>query len=328
MSDKYRMELRVCENCGGEYVGGKKSHLCPDCRRLKQAEANRDYQAKRRAEGGRTARPAGGGAYCAPLQETGGQIARATGPMAAHAAGNGTQGERTARPAGDPSLDRGGLDHGGAGKAAESAGKGVICVCVDCGAAFAGTPASKRCPECKAALEARKAEDAGRETDDEKTGWRNMFRDATGTVIVPGGNVMRALDDLCAYEEACEALGVQGPQQLRNLLTHVATLMPEEVILRCAREGRRPEPRKREASSAVRVEYGCRCCGSCGHFVLDSSTGKGTAGHCAIHPKMIRSGGGKKGRLVEVPGEFRKCFGAREACRDWTKREGEKKNAG
>lgn len=200
--------------------------------------------------------------------------------------------------------------------------------CKRCGGEFMGYPSSKWCPDCRTVMNAEKIEDANRELADERDGWRHMLRDETGTVIVPGGNVMAALDALCAYEEACEALGVQGPQQLKNLLTHVATLMPAEVILRCAQKGRRPEPRKREASSAVRVEYGVRCCGSCGHYIPESGTGRGTAGHCDCHPRMTRSGGGKKGRLVEVPGEHRKCFGAREACRDWTKREEEKKNAG
>lgn len=200
----------------------------------------------------------------------------------------------------------------------------ALIICRDCGREFWGYPTRQVCQDCSA----KRAGSKDQELADEKTGWRNMLRDETGTVIAPGGNVMTCLDELCAYEEACEALGVQGPQQLKNLLTHVATLMPAEVILRCAREGRRPEPRKREASSAVRVEYGCRCCGSCGHFIPERESGKGTAGHCDCHPKKIRSGGGKKGKLVEVPGEYRKCFGAREACKDWTKREGEKENAG
>ena len=262
-SYSYKMEIRVCENCGGEYRGGQKSHYCPDCRRQKQAESARAYQEMCRAMGGEQSgvrKP--GGAYSSPR------------------------------------------------------------VCRRCGRDFWGYTTARLCQDCKEAVgQERPGQDAGRELADEKTGWRNMLRDATGTVIVPGGNVMNCLDDLCSYEEACQALGVEGPEQLRNLLSHVATLMPQEVIRRCAQKGRRPEPRKREASSAVRIEYGCRCCGSCGHFVPDSSTGKGTAGHCAIHPKMIRSGGGKKGALVEVPGEFRKCFGAREACKDWARRE-------
>ncbi len=265
-SYSYKMELRACEACGGEYMGGRKSHYCPDCRRRKQAESARAYQEMCMARGGeQSGMRQPGGAYSSPR------------------------------------------------------------VCRRCGRDFWGYTTARLCPDCKEAVgrERPGPQDAGRELADEKTGWRNMLRDATGTVIVPGGNVMTALDDLCSYEEACQALGVEGPEQLRNLLSHVATLMPQEVIRRCAQKGRRPEPRKREASSAVRVEYGCRCCGSCGHFVPDSSTGKGTAGHCAIHPKMIRSGGGKKGRLVEVPGEFRKCFGAREACKDWARREDE-----
>lgn len=197
----------------------------------------------------------------------------------------------------------------------------AIRVCMNCGGAFMGYAASKWCPDCRAAKGAAKQEQNSQELSDEKKGWRNMLRDATGTVIVPGGNVMNALDDLCAYEEACEELGVEGPQQLKNLLSHVATLMPKEVIRRCAKEGRRPEPRERSASSLVRAEYGCRCCGSCGHYIPKSGSERGTAGHCDAHPRMVRSGGGKKGRLVEVPGEFRKVAGAREACRKWIKRQ-------
>lgn len=206
----------------------------------------------------------------------------------------------------------------------------AIRVCMNCGGEFLGYAASKWCPDCRAAKgaakEAAKQEQNSRELSDEKKGWRNMLRDATGTVIVPGGNVMTALDDLCAYEEACEELGVEGPQQLKNLLSHVATLMPKEVIVRCAREGRKPEPRKKREPAQVRIEYGCRCCGSCGHFIQDRETGHGAAGRCAIHPRKIRSGGGKKGILVEVPGEFRKVAGAREACRKWIKRQDTGKN--
>lgn len=206
----------------------------------------------------------------------------------------------------------------------------VLRVCSICGRDFLAFPSAKRCPECKAAMEAEKRGAAGaaepredRELADERDGWRHMLRDATGTVIVPGGNVMHALDDLCAYEEACEALGVEGPQQLKNLLAHVATMMPRGQILRLARTGRRPEPRKRKESAELRIEYGVRCCGSCGHYVEERATGRGSAGHCDCHPRMVRSGGGKKGKLVMVPGEFRAVAGARAACRQWTARDTE-----
>lgn len=73
------------------------------------------------------------------------------------------------------------------------------------------------------------------------------------------------------------------------------------------------------------IVYSCRFCGSCGHFVRESENRGGTAGHCDAHPRMRRSEGGRRGKLVPVPGEYRHVVGAREACRKWTARE--KQNA-
>lgn len=186
-----------------------------------------------------------------------------------------------------------------------------LITCRICGGEFLGWPSRKLCPDCAAGRQQDDSKE--RELSDEKDGWRHMLRDATGTVIVPGGNVICALDDLCAYEEACEAAGIHGPEELRKAL---------EALRKQGAPSSGPSghlPPKRNADGEI--VYSCRFCGSCGHFVRESENQSGTAGHCDAHPRMRRSEGGKRGKLVPVPGEFRRVVGAREACKDWTPKE-------
>lgn len=189
-----------------------------------------------------------------------------------------------------------------------------LLICRDCGAEFLGWPTRKKCPTCDAGK--REDDSKERELADEKDGWRNMLRDATGTVIVPGGNVMNALDDLCAYENACEAAGIHGPEELRKALElQKPGTTPSGPAGHLPRKGKASE---RNADGEI--VYSCRFCGSCGHFQKDSENKHGAAGICTKHPRKVRAGGGKRGKLIEVPGEFRHVAGAREACRNWTER--------
>lgn len=209
----------------------------------------------------------------------------------------------------------------------------IVKICQDCGRDFFGWPSQRRCQSCAALA---KFSDKDRELDDEKTGWRHMCRDRTGTVIVPGGNVMMALDDLCAYEEACETVGAKGPGELARLLANVKWWIPAKEMRRwctelCggAQEGGRTARTtglRQSKSSSFRDEdgkiiYTCRVCGSCGSFRPDSENKHGAAGTCVKHPKRVHSLGGRKGPMKTVPGEFRHVAGAREACRDWTTKE-------
>ncbi len=189
-----------------------------------------------------------------------------------------------------------------------------LITCRICGGEFLGWPSRKLCPDCAAG---RQQDDSPeRELADEKDGWRHMFRDATGTVIVPGGNVMSCLDDLCAYEEACEAAGIHGPEELRKALD-----LQKRGTTSSGPAGHLPlKGEALERNADGEIVYSCRFCGSCGHFVRESENRGGTAGHCDAHPRMRRSEGGRKGKLMPVPGEFRHVAGAREACRKWTQR--------
>lgn len=133
-----------------------------------------------------------------------------------------------------------------------------------------------------------------------RTGWRHMLRDRSGTVIAPGGNVIHALDALCDYEDICEAAGIHGPEELRRRLACVQALQASE--------------------GPAKHKEGRHRCGDCGHWERDSGNRRGSAGHCTIHQRAIRSGAGRKGSLITVQGEPRACAAARPACRDWTEK--------
>ena len=200
-----------------------------------------------------------------------------------------------------------------------------IRTCVWCGGEFMGYPSSKYCPDCRVIREgSEQAED--QELADEREGWRHMRRDATGTVIVPGGNVMNALDDLCAYEEACEAAGIHGPEALKRELEKLR----KRGTTSSGPSGHLPLKGKAFDGKAWTgdVEYdphaprkrrtGGLHCESCGHF--QPTVASGGKGICDQHPRRIRPEGGRGGKYV-VLDEPRQCQARRVACGDWVARQ-------
>ncbi len=201
-----------------------------------------------------------------------------------------------------------------------------LITCRACGGEFLGWPSRNLCPDCAAGRQQDNSLE--RELFDEKDGWRNMLRDSTGTVIVPGGNVMTCLDDLCAYEEACEAAGIRGPEELAEALkelkrlrsggAHCAPLQDAEG--RC---GHRPLRTERTDDSydphALRPRWtqGKHCEG-CGHY--HPTIASGARGICDAHPRRVRPAGGK-GQHYILLDEPRQCQARRVACKDYQKKE-------
>lgn len=209
-------------------------------------------------------------------------------------------------------------------------------VCENCGIEFRGSSVTHYCPECR---ELRKAHKLELEPEQRKDGWRHMYRNKTGTVMRVGANVMMALDDLCAYEEALEAAGVRGPEELGMLLRF---LKPDGGSLRKMVEGAKKWDREQKEKAAAphpspaathspkgegfadgrapsmpegckphrRRKPGDRFCELCGHFHRIGKTGRGK---CDQHPKLVRPTG-RGGPLVDVPGELREVSGRRKAC--------------
>ena len=206
--------------------------------------------------------------------------------------------------------------------------------CEHCGVEYMGGPLSRFCPDCKRMKIAHmdKREAATVKGD----GWRHMYRDNTGTVIRAGGNVMNALDDLCAYEEACEAAGIRGPEELGQLLRF---LQPEAGNLRKMVEGAKKWEREQkekatssgpaghlplkgkaldgenETGTRRRRKEGDRFCENCGYFSRIEGTGRGL---CAKHEKLLRPEG-RGGPLYLVPGQQREVQARRKACGDFLK---------
>lgn len=131
--------------------------------------------------------------------------------------------------------------------------------------------------------------------------WRKMYRNKTGTTLLPDVSVIDALDRLCDYEDVCEAAGIHGPEELRKRLACVHALQASE--------------------GPAKLIEGRKRCGDCGHWERDSGNRRGRAGHCTIHQRAIRAGGGRKGHLITIQGEPRACAAARPACRDWAEKE-------
>ena len=186
------------------------------------------------------------------------------------------------------------------GEAAMAEDQRRLITCRACGGEFLGWPSRELCPDCAAGRQQDNSPE--RELFDEKDGWRHMLRDSTGTVIVPGGNVMTCLDDLCAYEEACEAAGIRGPEELAKALkelkrlrsggAHCAPLQDAEgrcghtfVTLRV-----RPLRTERTDDSydphALRPRWtqGKHCEG-CGHY--HPTIASGARGICDAHPRRV-----------------------------------------
>lgn len=197
--------------------------------------------------------------------------------------------------------------------------------CAICGVEFMGFNGAKYCPDCAAGRQQDNSPE--RELADEKDGWRHMLRDDTGTVIVPGGNVICALDDLCAYEEACEAAGIHGPEELAEALKELKRLRSGGA--RCAplqnAEGREARPLRTERTDggwydphALRPRWtqGKHCEG-CGHY--HPTIASGARGICDAHPRRVRPAGGK-GQHYILLDEPRQCQARRVACKDWTRR--------
>ena len=111
-------------------------------------------------------------------------------------------------------------------------------VCENCGIEFRGSSVTRYCPECR---ELRKAHKLELEPEQRKDGWRHMYRNSTGTVMRVGANVMTALDDLCAYEEALEAAGVRGPEELGMLLRFESEEKNDRSSMRIVYMGRDDE---------------------------------------------------------------------------------------
>ena len=199
-------------------------------------------------------------------------------------------------------------------------------ICQDCGAEFVGGPKGRYCKECRG----RHLKDAASKPEEQKKiGWRHMFRDNTGTVIRTGGNVISALDDLTVYEEACEAAGIQGPEELGQLLRY---LVQEFGSLRkTLAEAQKREREKAKAAGVQEPEKGektpvdkrgrrkegFRFCENCSHFARIEGTGRGI---CDKHKKMLRPEG-RGGPLYLVPGEQREVAARRRACGDFSRTE-------
>ena len=186
-----------------------------------------------------------------------------------------------------------------------------ILTCENCGGEYIGTSRSHICPECRTLRVTAGLREKKKAPKDSP--WRHMFRDETGTVIRPGGNVMKALDELCAYEEICEAAGIEGPEGLRKMLEGDGP--PASAGM--TEENRTPKARrKEEPGQRVRIKEG-RFCEQCGHF--QPTAASGGHGICKKHKRKIRPEGGKGSEYEELD-EPRPVAARRQACRDWTLR--------
>lgn len=213
--------------------------------------------------------------------------------------------------------------------------------CKSCGIEYRGGSQSQYCPECRRIKITR--EDTRPAETVKGSGWRHMFRDKSGgSVIRAGGNVIRALDDLCKYEEILEAAGVRGPEELRDLLAY---LTPEGESLRkmidCATRYERrerekaaglpldtkPEIRRKQPDDVkrkTRKRPGTAFCENCASFRRIKGTGRGI---CGQHPMMVRPEG-RGGKMQEVPGKHREVAARRKACGTFVPKEETDKQSG
>lgn len=199
--------------------------------------------------------------------------------------------------------------------------------CQSCGREFFGWSTRKLCQSC---ADGKKHDDSkDRELSDERDGWRHMLRDATGTVIVPGGNVITALDDLCAYEETCEAAGIHGPEELRKAL---AGLAKGRGAASSGPSGHLPLKGKASEGGSGDCEpqqhrvkrprwYSGYYCESCASY--DPTVPSGGHGICKIHKRKVRPEGGKGHKYITLD-EPRQVMARRVACGDWTDKDGSK----
>ena len=182
---------------------------------------------------------------------------------------------------------------------------GNMRTCQRCGRTFFGWTTRQLCQSCAGG---KKQDDSKeRELSDEREGWRHMLRDATGTVIVPGGNVISALDELCAYEEACEAAGIHGPEALKKCLK-------DRTISTGTLQDNQQEPELQAPRVKRPRWHSGEFCEDCALF--KPTTPSGGHGICKLHKRRIRPEGGKGNKYVELD-EPRQVAARRVACGDW-----------
>lgn len=186
----------------------------------------------------------------------------------------------------------------------------VLKTCRDCGGEFLGDPRALYCKDCRTRRIV--AGKQGKEPPTIKSGWRHMFRDSTGTVIRDGANVMDALDDLCAYEEACEAAGIHGPAELRKRLQQAEE---DRTAAEKARLEAQPEPEQPQPEPARRPRWTTgKHCEGCAFY--RATVPSGGHGICKIHKRRVRPQGGK-GQNYVLLDEPRQVMARRVACGDW-----------
>lgn len=140
--------IRTCEECGIEYVGGSRSRLCPDCRRRRIKEADKNGPSVKKGDGwrnmfrdesGAVIRAGGNVMDCLKDLCSYEEICEAAGIPGPEALRAWIQ--RMGKPEAPASTPAAGLNE---------KQKREIKTCKDCGGEFLGGPLARFCPDCRA----------------------------------------------------------------------------------------------------------------------------------------------------------------------------------
>lgn len=137
---------------------------------------------------------------------------------------------------------------------------------------------------------------------------RHTCRRASGVSLTPGVNLVEALEALCIYEDLCALAECEGPDELENLLGNLRTNVPKRT-----REAWKTTIPQRHAETPAAYAPPPRVVRHCEECAFWEAV-DGRLGICKRYPKKVHPTGTKFGKMVAVPGEYRRASARRVAC--------------